>query len=131
MIPAYFAQHVTDVEFRRRLFGYRPDDVHGHLAAVRGWLSLAGVEEPLRERIAEIEGDAERRRRESEAEAARILDEARSEAEQIRASARHDADTILVEARLEAERERRGSSRIGRPVGNGRALTLFQRRARS
>ena len=118
MRPAYFAHYVCDVEFRRTLFGYRPDEVHQHLEAVKGWFVLSGIEEPLRERIKEIEGDAEGRRRDAEAEAARIVDEARREADEIRTTAREEADALLAEIRREAELERRGRSRIGRPVGD-------------
>jgi cell division septum initiation protein DivIVA len=124
---AYFAKYVSDVEFRRTLFGYRPDEVHRHLEAVKGWFVLSGIEEPLQQRISELEGDAERRRRDAEAEAARILDEARREAAQIRWNAREEADALLAEARHEAALERRGRSRVGRPVGDGESLARSER----
>jgi DivIVA domain-containing protein len=114
MLPAYFADYVNDVEFRRTLFGYRPDEVHRHLDAVKGWFALSGIEERFRDRLNELEG---RRRREADADAARIVDEARREAAQIRSTAREDAEALVAEARREAELERRGRSRVGRPVG--------------
>jgi cell division septum initiation protein DivIVA len=134
MRPADFAHHVTNVEFGRTLFGYRPVEVRGHLDLVKGWFVLAGIEdvlagieEQLEERISELEGEAERRRRDAEADSARMVEEARREAEQIRSTARQEADALLAEARREAELERRGRSRIGRPVGDGRFVALIRR----
>ena len=122
MLPAYLAHYVTDVEFRRELFGYHRDDVDRHLKAVQGWFSLAGIEEPLRERINEVEADADRRLREADAEATRIVNDARREANEITTTARREVDALLTQARREAELQRRGSSRVGRPVGDGRSV---------
>jgi cell division septum initiation protein DivIVA len=126
MRPADFAHHVTNVEFGRTLFGYRPVEVRGHLDLVKGWFVLSGIEEQLQERISELEGEAERHRRDAEADSARMVEEARREAEQIRSTARQEADALLAEALREAELGRRGRSRIGRPVGDGRFVARFE-----
>ena len=129
MRPAYFAHYVTDVVFRRELFGYHRDDVERHLKAVQGWFSFAGIEEPLQDRINELQADADRRLREANAEAARIVNDARRQAREITSTASREADALLAQARREAELERRGSSRIGRPVGDGRSVARSQLRA--
>lgn len=121
MLPSEFARYVTQIQFRRALFGYRPADVHQHLHAVKGWFSLAGIEEPLQERLREVEAEADRRLRAADVEAARIVDEARREAEQIGRAARQEAHALFADARREAELERRGRSRIGRPVNGDRS----------
>ena len=94
-----------------------------HLDTVAGWFSLAGMDELLDERIREYTARAERRAAEAENETARILAAARREADAIREAARVEAGMVLDDARREAARQRRGWSRVGRPVGartNGR-----------
>jgi hypothetical protein len=97
--------------------------VRRHLDAVAGWFSLAGMDEFLNERMREHAAQAEQHAAEAVNEAARILANARREADAIRQAARVEAATMLEEARREAARQRRGWSRVGRPVGarfNGR-----------
>jgi hypothetical protein len=115
--PPDWVHHIRSVSFRRRLFGYRPRDVHEHLYHVSGWFSMAGLDELLNERMRELADEAEQRRAEAEAEAARVLAEARQEAESIQQAARDESRTILEQARREAALERRGRTRLGRPVG--------------
>jgi cell division septum initiation protein DivIVA len=130
MDPAHYAKYVTGVKFRRALFGYRRADVDQHLQAVRGWFSLSGIDEALRERSNELEAEADRRRADADADAVRIVELARRAAEEITATARRQADALVAEARREAELERRGRSRIGRPVGDGRPVARTDRFAR-
>ena len=98
---AHFAHHVRQAQFRRRLLGLHPGDVRAHLDAVAGWFSLAGLDEMLDEHL-----------RDAEQEAAQIIEDARAEAR-----------AIIEDAHRQAAVERRGRSRVGRPVGadsNGR-----------
>ena len=112
MDPAHYAKYVTGVRFRRALFGYRRADVDQHLQAVKGWFSLSGVDEVLRQRSNEL------------------VDDARREADEITATARWQAHALVAEARREAELERLGRSRIGRPVGDGVPVARTDRFAR-
>ena len=112
-----WVHHIRSVSFRRRLFGYHPGDVHKHLHRVSGWFSMAGLDELLAERMREIADQADQRRSEAETEATRVLAEARREAEGIQRAAREESRAILEQARREAALERRGRSRLGRPVG--------------
>ena len=115
--PPDWVHHIRSVRFRRRLFGYHPDDVHKHLHRVSGWFSMAGLDELLDERMRELADQADQRRREAETEATRVLAEARREADAIQRAAREESRAILEQARGEAALERRGRSRLGRPVG--------------
>jgi hypothetical protein len=115
--PPDWVHHIRSVSFRRRLFGYRPGDVHEHLYRVSGWFSMAGLDELLEKRMREVADQADRRRSEAETEATRVLAEARREADAIQRAAREEAQAILEQARREAALERRGRSRLGRPVG--------------
>jgi DivIVA domain-containing protein len=117
MIPTDYGQHVREVRFRRRLFGYHPDDVRRHLRLVSGWFSLSGVDALLDERVRELADQAEQRLREAEEDANRLLAEARREADMIRRTAGEEARATLEQARREAALERRGRSRVGRPLG--------------
>ena len=108
---------IRSVSFRRRLFGYRPDEVHEHLHFVSNLFSLAGIDKLLDERMRELADQADQRRGKAETEATRILTEARREADAIQRAAREEARSILQQARREAALERRGRSRLGRPVG--------------
>jgi DivIVA domain-containing protein len=117
MLPNQYADYVTQVRFRRTLFGYHPDDVRQHLDAVSGWFSLAGLDELLNERTRELAEQAERRLGAAEREATQTLADARREADSIRRTAREERRAILEQARRQAALERRGSSRVGRPVG--------------
>jgi hypothetical protein len=117
MPPSDYAHYVRRVRFRRRLFGYHPDDVHHHLYVVSGWFSLAGLDELLEERVRELADQAEQRLGGAEKEATRILADARREAVKIRRAAREEGRAILEQARRQAALERRGRSRVGRPVG--------------
>ena len=130
MDPANYGKYVTGVKFRRALFGYRRPDVDQHLQTVKGWFSLSGVDEALRELSNELEAEADRRRREADADAVRIVDVALRDADRIMATARREADALVAEARREAELERRGRSRIGRPVGDGEPVARTDRFAR-
>ena len=130
MDPVQYGKYVTRVKFRRALFGYRRPDVDRHLQAVKGWFSLSGVDEALRELINELEAEADRRRRDANADAVRIVDVALREAEGIIETARRDADALVAQARREAELERRGRSRVGRPVGEGEPVARTDRFAR-
>jgi DivIVA domain-containing protein len=115
--PPDWVHHIRSVRFRRRLFGYRPREVHEHLHRVSGWFSMAGLDELLEERMREVAGEADRRRSEAETEATRVLAEARREADAIQRAAREEARAILEQAQRQAALERRGRSRLGRPVG--------------
>ena len=117
MLPTQYASHVTEVRFRRTLFGYHPDDVRRHLDVVSGWFWLTGLDELLHERMRELTERAERRREAAEREATGILADARREADSIRRAAHEERRAILEQARRQAALERRGSSRVGRPVG--------------
>jgi F0F1-type ATP synthase membrane subunit b/b' len=97
--------------------------VHEHLYRVSGWFSMAGLDELVDERTRQVAEEAEQRRGEADAEATRVLAEARQEAESIQQAARDESRTILEQARREAALERRGRTRLGRPIGarsNGR-----------
>jgi cell division septum initiation protein DivIVA len=117
MRPSDYADYVRQERFRRRLFGYHPDDVRDHLYNVSGWFSLAGLDKLLDEQVRELADQAEQRRGEAEKEATRILADARREASEIRRAAREESRAILEQARRQAALERRGRSRVGRPVG--------------
>ena len=117
MRPSGYGAYVLRYRFRRSLFGYHPDDVRRHLNVVSGWFSLAGLEELLDEQVRELTDQAEQRRGEAEKEATRILADARREAAEIRRAAREERRAILEQARRQAALERRGRSRVGRPVG--------------
>jgi hypothetical protein len=117
MRPSDYADYVRRDRFRRRLFGYHPDDVRQHLYIVSGWFSLAGLDELLDEQVRKLADQAEQRRGEAEKEATRILADARREASEIRGAAREEGRAILEQARRQAALERRGRSRVGRPVG--------------
>ena len=117
MPPSDYAHYVRQVGFRRRLFGYHPDDVRRHLYVVSGWFSLAGLDELLDERMRELADQAEQRLVEAEKEATRILADARREAHGIRRAAQDEGRVILEQARRQAALERRGRSRVGRPLG--------------
>jgi|SRR5215211_199732 len=119
-LAADYSNYVREVHFRRKLFGYHPDDVHGHLHRVSGWFSLSGLDELLDERLRELHDQAEQRLAEAREEASRILADARSEAAGMRDVAQEQARAILGDARRQAELERRGSSRVGRPLGGRR-----------
>jgi DivIVA domain-containing protein len=118
---SFFYDQVGSASFRRRLFGYHPDDVDEHLYRVSTWFSLAGVdkllEERAEERLQKLADQADQRRAEAEAEATRVLTEARREADAIQRAAQEASRAILEQARREAALERRGRSRLGRPVG--------------
>jgi regulator of protease activity HflC (stomatin/prohibitin superfamily) len=118
---AFFYSLVRGARFRRRLFGYHPDDVHEHLYRVSTWFSLAGIdkllEERAEERMQKIADQADQRRGEAEAEATRVLTDARREADAIERGAQEASRAILEQARREAALKRRGRSRLGRPVG--------------
>ena len=115
--PPDWVHHIRNVRFRRRLFGYRPRDVHEHLHRVSGWFSMAGLDELLDERTRELADQDDRRRREAETEATRVLTEARPAADAIQRAARAESRAILEEARRDAALERRGRTRLGRPAG--------------
>jgi DivIVA domain-containing protein len=117
MVPTNYAHYVHRVRFRRRLLGYHPADVRRHLDIVSGWFSLAGLEGLLDERVRALADQAERRVDEAQREATRIVAQARQEAAAIRRNAREEARATLEQARREAALERRGRSRVGRPVG--------------
>jgi cell division septum initiation protein DivIVA len=117
MIPSDYGYHVRQVHFRRRLFGYHPDDVRRHLHLVSGWFSLSGVDELLDERVQELADQAEQRLRDAEEDASRLLAMARREADMIRRTAGEEARATLERARREAALESRGRSRVGRPLG--------------
>jgi DivIVA domain-containing protein len=117
MLPFEYADYVARVRFRRTLFGYHPGDVRRHLDTVSGWFSLAGLDELLNERTRELAELAERHLGAAEREATQVLADARREAEAIRRAAREERGAILEQARRQAALERRGSSRVGRPVG--------------
>jgi cell division septum initiation protein DivIVA len=123
MIPSDYGHHVRKVRFRRRLFGYHPDDVRRHLHLVSGWFSLSGVDALLDERIRELADQAEQRLRDAEADANVMLAAAQREADRIRRTAREEAWAILEQARREAALERRGRSRVGRPLGRRSDVT--------
>jgi cell division septum initiation protein DivIVA len=95
--PTYFAHHARQGQFRRRLLGLHPGDVREHLDAVAGWFSLTGLDEVVDAHV-----------RDAEREAAQIIEDARAEAR-----------AIIEAARRQAALERRGRSRVGRPVGAG------------
>jgi DivIVA domain-containing protein len=118
-----FSRCVRQVRFRHRLFGYHPGQVDEHLKAVSGWFSLAGLDELLEKRARELEDQAEQRLADAHEEASHILADARRDAAEMRAAAQEDAHAILQRERREAALERRGRSRVGRPLGgrpNGR-----------
>jgi cell division septum initiation protein DivIVA len=117
MPPSNYASYVHQAQFRRRLFGYHPDDVRRHLHVVSGWFSLAGLDELLDEQVRELADQAEQRLGEAEKEATRIVADARREADETRRAAREEGQAILEQARRQAALERRGRSRVGRPVG--------------
>ena len=117
VISPDYGHHVRKVRFRRRLFGYHPEEVRRHLYLVSGWFSLSGVDKLLDERVRELADRAEQRLRDAEEEENRMLAAARREADRIRRTAREEARAILEQARREAALERRGRSRIGRPLG--------------
>jgi DivIVA domain-containing protein len=121
--PSEYGPYVRQVRFRRRLFGYHPDDVRRHLQVVSGWFSLSGLDELLDERVRELADRAEQRLREAEGEATRVVAEARREAEAIRRTADEKARATLEQARREAALERRGRSRLGRPLGRRSDVT--------
>jgi DivIVA domain-containing protein len=116
-LSANYSRYVRRTDFRRRLFGYRPADVDAHLQTVSGWFSLTGLDKVLEERGRELQEQADRRLAEAEGEASRVLADARRDADEIRAAAEQDARLILERARREAALERRGRSRLGRPLG--------------
>jgi DivIVA domain-containing protein len=80
---ASLASYVVRRDFRRTLRGYDPAEVEHHLEQVRGWFTLAGLDELAGRSIA----DAERR-------AARLLVEAEQKAARIREAARADGKGI-------------------------------------
>lgn len=123
MIPSDYGYHVRQVRFRRRLFGYHPDDVRRHLQLVSGWFSLSGVDELLDERVQELADQAEQRLRDAEEDASRLLAMARREADMILRTAGEEARATLEQARREAALERRGRSRVGRPLGRRSDVT--------
>lgn len=111
-----YSGYVRRVRFRRKLWGYHPEDVDKHLSVVSGWFSLTGLDQVLEERSRELHGQAERRLAEAHEEAGRILAEARRDAEELRIAAEENGGAIVERARREAALERRGRSRIGRPL---------------
>jgi hypothetical protein len=115
--PFDYRPLVLGARFRRAFWGYRPKDVHKHLELVAGWFSLAGLDKLLDERLQELAVEAERWSLDAENEAAELVGNARREAVEIRAAAREDARAIIEQARRHAAIERRGRSRVGRPVG--------------
>jgi cell division septum initiation protein DivIVA len=115
--PSDYRPHVVGARFRRTFWGYRPRDVRNHLKLVAGWFSLAGLDELLDERVRELAAEAERRTADAKSEAAALIGDARREADEIRAAAREEARAIIEQARRQAAIERRGRSRVGRPVG--------------
>ena len=117
MIPPDYGHHVRQVRFRRRLFGYHREDVHRHLDRVSGWFALSGVDKLLDERVRELADRAEQRLRDAEEDANVMLAAAQREADRIRRTAREEARATLEQARREAALERRGRSRVGRPLG--------------
>jgi DivIVA domain-containing protein len=117
VIPPDYGHHVRQVRFRRRLFGYHPEEVRRHLDLVSGWFSLSGVDKLLDERVRDLADRAEQRLRDAEKEGNRMLAVARREADRIRRTAREEAQATLEQARREAALERRGRSRVGRPLG--------------
>jgi DivIVA domain-containing protein len=112
-----YSAYVRRVHFRRRLLGYHPGEVDQHLRVVSGWFSLTGLDELLEERSKELHPELESRVADAHREASRILADARREADEIRAAAEEDARAVVERARRQAELERRGRSRIGRPIG--------------
>jgi DivIVA domain-containing protein len=112
-----YSGYVRRVQFRRRFLGYHPSDVDKHLNLVSGWFSLTGLDEVLEERGRELWNEAERRLADAHREARRIRADARSDAKDARAAAKEEAQAIVEGARREAALERRGRSRIGRPLG--------------
>jgi cell division septum initiation protein DivIVA len=115
--PFDYRPLVLGARFRRAFWGYRPKDVHKHLDRVAGWFSLAGLDKLLDERLQQLAADAERWTLDAENEAAALVGDARREAAEIRAAARDDARAIIEQARRHAAIERRGRSRVGRPMG--------------
>jgi DivIVA domain-containing protein len=116
-----YSRYVHSVVFRRKLFGYHPDDVDAHLYKVSDWFALSGLDELLDERVRQLRDQAEQRLAEAHEEAAQILADARREAAGMREVAQEHADAVLEDARRQAALERRGRSRVGRPLGGGRA----------
>jgi DivIVA domain-containing protein len=121
--PSDYGYHVRQARFRRRLFGYHPGDVRRHLDLVSGWFSLSGVDQLLDERLRELAARAEQRLRDAKEEANRMLAAARREADEIRRTAGEEARATLEQARREAALERRGRSRVGRPLGRRSDVT--------
>jgi DivIVA domain-containing protein len=117
MVDPDYRAHIRQTRFRRALLGYRRRDVRQHLDRVVGWFSLAGVDELLDQRTRELASEAERLIAEAESEATRIVADANRDADEIRQAAREEARAVVEQARRETARERRGWSRIGRPVG--------------
>jgi DivIVA domain-containing protein len=117
VIPSDYGRHVRQVRFRRRFFGYHREEVRRHLDLVSGWFSLSGVDKLLDERVRELADRAEQRLRDAEEERNRMLAAARREADRIRRTAREEAGATLEQARREGALERRGRSRVGRPLG--------------
>lgn len=113
-----YSSYVRRVHFRRTLFGYRPDEVNQHLDAVSGWFRLAGLDALLEERSREVLDQAEQRLAEARAEASTILADARQEAASLRTAAEEEARASIERARRDLALERRGMSRVGRPLGS-------------
>jgi DivIVA domain-containing protein len=116
--PVDFSRYVKRVRFRRRLLGYHPADVDRHLDLVRGWFSLAGLNEIAQERLGELEDEAQQRLTKANDQAERVLADARSEAAGVVAAAKAEAEAIARQARRQAVTERRGRTQLGRPVGS-------------
>jgi len=80
--------------------------VRNHLDAVAGWFTLAGLDDLFEKRTVEADRAA-----------AQIIDDARAEAATIIRAAEAESRAIREDARQHAVLERRGRSRVGRPVG--------------
>ena len=106
MYSTQFAEHVRQGRFRRRLLGFHPDDVKSHLDTVSGWFTLAGMDDLFEQRLVEADRAA-----------ARIVEDARAQAATILRDAQAESRAIREGARQHAALERRGRSRVGRPVG--------------
>jgi dsDNA-specific endonuclease/ATPase MutS2 len=80
--------------------------VRNHLDAVSGWFTLTGLDDLFEQRMVEADRAA-----------AQIIDDARAEAATIIRDAESESRAIRQGARQQAALERRGKSRVGRPVG--------------
>jgi DivIVA domain-containing protein len=123
VIPSDYGYYVRQVRFRRRLMGYHPEEVDRHLELVSGWFTLSGVDKLLDERVQDLADRAEQRLRDAEEDANVMLAAARREADRIRRTAAEEAQATLEQARREAALERRGRSRVGRPLGRRSDVT--------